>query len=44
MDRNVGHRTITDLKRGLRGLVREGCRSGHILNGTDDVEVRRVPL
>lgn len=41
---HVVHRQITELKKGLRGLEREGFRHVHILNGTDDVEVRRVPL
>jgi protein phosphatase len=41
---HVVHRQITELKRGLRGLEREGFRHVHILNGTDEVELRRVPL
>ncbi len=41
---HVVHRQVTDLKRGLRGLEREGFRQVHILNGADDVEVRRMPL
>jgi protein phosphatase len=46
---HVVHRQIAELKRGLRGLEREGFRHVHILNGahdaeTRDVEVRRVPL
>ena len=41
---HVVRRQVAELKRGLRGLEREGFRYVHILNGTDDVEVRRVPL
>jgi protein phosphatase len=46
---HVVHRQIAELKRGLRGLERDGFRHVHILNGahdaeTRDVEVRRVPL
>ncbi len=41
---HVVHRQITELKRGLRGLEREGFRHVHILSGTEDVEIRRTPL
>ncbi len=37
-------RQILDLKRGIRGLEREGFRYVHILNGSEEVEIRRVPL
>ncbi len=41
---HVVHRQIAELRRGLRGLEREGFRHVHILNSTDDVELLRVPL
>jgi len=40
----VVRRQIVDLKRGLRGLEREGFRHVHILNGIEDAEIQRVPL
>jgi protein phosphatase len=41
---HVVHRQIADLKRGMRGLEREGFRQVHILDGTADTEIRRVLL
>lgn len=41
---HVVRRQIIDLRRGLRGLQREGFRHVHIVDGTDDIEIRRVPL
>lgn len=41
---HVVRRQIADLKRGLRGLEREGFRYVHILNEQAEVEIRRVPL
>jgi protein phosphatase len=41
---HVIRRQIADLRRGLRGLEREGFRYVHILNDAAEVEVRRVPL
>ncbi len=41
---HVIHRQIGDLKRGLRGLEREGFRHVHILNGPEEVEIRRTLL
>jgi protein phosphatase len=41
---HVVRRQIADLKRGLRGLEREGFRYVHILNDVEEVEIRRVPL
>ncbi len=45
---HVVRRQMADLKRGLRGLEREGFRYVHILSGeeaaSDQVEIRRVPL
>ena len=45
---HVVRRQLTDLKRGMRGLEREGFRYVHILNeeeiASDEVEIRRVPL
>lgn len=41
---HVVHRQIGELKRSLRGLEREGFRYVHILQGNEDVELRRVPL
>ncbi len=38
------HRQAAELKRGLRGLEREGFRYVHILNGTEEVEIRRTTL
>ena len=47
-DRNFGphvvRRQIADLKRGLRGLEREGFRYVHIINPSEEIEIRRVPL
>jgi protein phosphatase len=47
-DRDFGphviRRQITDLKRGLRGLDREGFRYVHIVDEREEVEFRRVPL
>ena len=37
-------RQIGELKRSLRGLEREGFRHVHILNGPEEVEIRRTPL
>ena len=42
---HVIHRQVADLKRGLRGLEREGFRYVHILDGgQDEVTIRRTPL
>ncbi len=41
---HVVRRQITEMKRGLRGLEREGFRHVHILDETDGVEIRRTPL
>ena len=41
---HVVRRQIQDLKRGLRGLEGEGFRYVHILNGSEDIEIRRAPL
>jgi protein phosphatase len=41
---HVVRRQIGDLKRGLRGLEREGFRYVHILNGPEDLEIHRTPL
>jgi protein phosphatase len=41
---HVVRRQIAELKRGIRGLEREGFRYVHILNDAEDVEIRRVPL
>jgi protein phosphatase len=41
---HVVRRQILELKRGLRGLEREGFRHVHILSGAEDVDIRRVPL
>src|SRR4051812_33428974 len=41
---HVVRNQITSLKRGLRGLEREGFRQVHILNGPEELEIRRVPL
>src|SRR5260370_14202931 len=47
-DRDFGphviHRQIGDMKRGLRGLEREGVRYGHILDGSEEIEIKRAPL
>lgn len=47
-DRSFGpqvvRRHIHELKRGLRGLEREGFRYVHILDAPEEVAVRRVPL
>ena len=47
-DRNFGPhvigRQINELKRGLRGLEKEGFRYVHIFDGSEDFEIRRVPL
>ncbi|MEO8662669.1 MAG: polynucleotide kinase-phosphatase [Bryobacteraceae bacterium] len=41
---HVVHRQVMELKRGLRGLEREGFRQVHILDGDADAEIRRMPL
>ena len=41
---HVVRRQILDLKRGLRGLDREGFRYVHFLSPSDEIEIRRVPL
>jgi protein phosphatase len=41
---HVVRNQINDLKRGLRGLEREGFRYVHILDGSEEIEIRRVPL
>jgi len=45
---HVVRRQLGDLKRGIRGLEREGFRYVHVLNeediASDRVEIRRVPL
>ncbi|MDX1979307.1 MAG: polynucleotide kinase-phosphatase [Bryobacteraceae bacterium] len=41
---HVIHRQTRELRSGLRRLDREGFRYIHILDGVDEVEVRRVPL
>lgn len=41
---HVVRRQITDLKRGLRGLEREGFRYVHFLNDSEEVEIRRTLL
>jgi protein phosphatase len=47
-DRDFGphviHRQIGDMKRGLRGLEREGFRYVHILDGSEEIEIKRAPL
>jgi protein phosphatase len=47
-DRNFGphvvHRQMAELKRGLRGLEREGFRYVAILDGAEEIAIRRVPL
>lgn len=48
LDRDFGphviHRQIGDMKRGLRGLEREGFRYVHILDGSEEIEIKRAPL
>lgn len=41
---HVVRNQIADLKRGLRGLEREGFRYVHILDGAEEIEIQRVPL
>ena len=41
---HVVRNQVNDLKRGLRGLEREGFRYVHILDGSEEIEIRRVPL
>jgi protein phosphatase len=41
---HVVRRQIGELKRSLRGLEREGFRHVHILDGPEEVEIRRTPL
>lgn len=41
---HVVRRQIADLRRGLRGLEREGFRYVHILNSVESFEIRRMPL
>ena len=41
---HVVRRQIAELKRGLRGLEREGFRFVYILDGTEEIAIRRVPL
>lgn len=45
-DRDMGphviRRQAMELRRGLRGLEREGFRFVHVLGGTDDIEIRRT--
>lgn len=45
-DRDMGphviRRQAMELRRGLRGLEREGFRYVHVLGGTDDIEIRRT--
>jgi protein phosphatase len=41
---HVVRRQIGELKRSLRGLEREGFRHVHILDGSEEVEIRRTPL
>ncbi len=47
-DRNFGahvvRRQSADLKKGLRGLEREGFRYVHVLSDTSDLQVERIPL
>ena len=47
-DRDFGphviRRQIGDIKRGLRGLEREGFRYVHILDGSEEIEIKRAPL
>src|SRR5216684_1946582 len=37
-------RQIGDINRGLRGLAREGFRYVHILDGSEEIEIKRAPL
>ncbi|HLK66016.1 MAG TPA: polynucleotide kinase-phosphatase [Bryobacteraceae bacterium] len=41
---HVVRRQITELKRGLRGLEREGFRYVHVVEGEEEIAIRRVPL
>jgi protein phosphatase len=41
---HVVRRQITELKRGLRGLEREGFRFVHVLDDQEEIAIRRVPL
>lgn len=41
---HVVHRHIGDLRRGLRGMEREGFRYVHIVRPDDEIEIRRTPL
>ena len=41
---HVVRNQIADVRRGLRGLEREGFRYVHILDRADDIEIRRVRL
>ncbi|HZQ56237.1 MAG TPA: polynucleotide kinase-phosphatase [Bryobacteraceae bacterium] len=47
-DRDFGpyviRRQILDLKLGIRGLEREGFRYVHVLDSSEEIEVRRLPL
>jgi len=47
-DRDFGphviRRQIGDMKRGLRGLEREGFRYVHILDGSEEIEIKRTRL
>lgn len=47
-DRNFGphviRRQMTEMKRGLKGLEREGFRYVHILDGSEEIEIKRIPL
>lgn len=40
---HVIKRQITDLRRGLRGLEREGFRYVHIVGSDEEIEIRRTP-
>ena len=40
----VVHRQVSDLRRGLRGLEREGFRYVHHIHDGEEVEIRRTPL
>ncbi|MEP6533979.1 MAG: polynucleotide kinase-phosphatase [Bryobacteraceae bacterium] len=41
---HVVRRQITELKRSLRGLEREGFRYVHVLEHADDISIKRTPL
>ncbi len=41
---HVVHRQITALRRGLRGLEREGFRNVQFIDPVEEFEIRRVPL